>query len=128
MKDNPLLQEVLDGSIIDVDSFFEQHGFKVDIEEEHDENEFDNLEIVITVQLLQLIIYIHKLDELDVEELGLNLFAFEKLKLLSLYVISHIKSSMDNTTKFKVSDDIIQMYEDALSKEITSIRLRLSNA
>ncbi|CAH6829252.1 conserved hypothetical protein [Vibrio chagasii] len=128
MKDSPLLQEVLDGSILDVDRFFNQHGFKVDIEEDHDENEFNNLEIIITVQLLQLMLYIQKLDELDAEDLNISLITFEKWKILSIYVITHIKSSIDNTTDFKVSDDIIEIYEDALSKEISSITLRSNNA
>lgn len=128
MKDHALLEEVLDGAIIDVDIFFEQHGFHVDVEEEHNENEFDNLEIIITVQLLQLMLYIHKLDEIDIEELQINLITFEKWKILSFYVLSHIKSSIDNTTTFKVSDDIIELYKEALRKEITSIIFRPNNA
>ncbi len=128
MKDSPLLPEVLDGSIIDVDRFFNQHGFKVGIEEEHDENEFDNLEIIITVQLLQLMLYIQNLNDLEAEELEVSLLTFEKWKMLSLYVITHIESSISNTTKFKVSDDIIDMYKDALRKEVSFITLRPSNA
>ncbi|MDA0154846.1 hypothetical protein OH460_21225 [Vibrio sp. Makdt] len=128
MKDNPLLPEVLDGSIIDVDRFFSEHGFNVDSDEDIEKIEFNNLEIIITVQLLQLMLYILKLDELDAEELNLSLLTFEKWRLLSLYVITHIKSSIDNTTKIKVSDDIIGMYNDALSKEISSIILRSRNA
>lgn len=128
MKDNNLLPEVLDGTIIDIDKFFNQHGFKVDIDEKYEENEFNNLEIIITVQLLQLMLYIQSLNNTDAEELGLSLVIFEKWKLLSLYVITHIKSSIDNTTNFKVGDDIIQMYNEALGKQVASITLRIENA
>lgn len=128
MNDNTLLPEVLDGSIIDIDKFFNQHGFRVDIDEEHEESEFNNLEIIISVQFLQLILYIQSMNNTDAEELGLSLLTFEKWKLLSLYVITHIKSSIDNTTNFKVGDDIIQMYNEALDKQVSSITLRTENA
>ncbi|EII2981665.1 hypothetical protein LG772_000193 [Vibrio parahaemolyticus] len=127
MKENPLLDEVLDKNIIDIDTFFSKHGFSVhddNNQEQKNESYFDNLELIITTPLLQIMLYILKL---DIKEHNLNPFTFERWKTLSLYVITHIKLSIENETKYQVSDEIKKMYKDALYHELKNITLRSSH-
>ncbi|MGY2573024.1 hypothetical protein C1N32_20305 [Vibrio diazotrophicus] len=126
MKDSPYLLEVLDANIVDADDFFTRHGFDVDNLSLNSKrnNIYDSLEILISVPLLQIMIYIITLDDFSIAKLDINPLTLEKWKTLSSYVITHIESSINNLTKFKVNKHVIDAYNVASNHKLTNLILR----